>query len=49
MSFAVSKSIHSAMKRDLEKKRKKVAKETFELKQLEATFKSVKIVKLSKR
>lgn len=43
--FAVSKTLHSAMKRDLEKKRKRVAKEVAKLKELEATFKSMKIIK----
>ncbi len=41
----VSKTIHSAMKRDVEKKRKKVAKELSQLKQMEATFKQMKIAK----
>ena len=43
MSVMVSKSVFSMMKR------KKVAKETNELKSLEAAFKQVKVVKLSKR
>ena len=41
----VSKTIHSAMKRDVEKKRKKVDKETKQLKEMEATFKQMKIAK----
>lgn len=49
MSVLVSKTIYSAMKRDIEKKRNKVAKETVELKGLEASFKQMKVVKLSKR
>jgi len=47
--ITVSKTVHSAMKRDLEKKRKRVAKEINELKQMEAAFKSVKPIKLGKR
>ena len=49
MSVLVSKTIYSAMKRDIEKKRKKVAKENAELKGMEASFKQMKLMKLSKR
>lgn len=49
MSFAVSTTIYSAMKRDIEKKRKKVAKEVSELKAMESSFKQFKSMKLSKR
>lgn len=46
MSVMVSKTIHSAMKRDVEKKRKKVAKETSELKSMEASFSQMKVIKI---
>lgn len=45
MSLLVSKSIYSAMKRDIVKKRAKVAKEVAQLKGMEATFKQMKIAK----
>lgn len=49
MSVLVSKTIYSAMKRDLAKKRAKVAKEAAELKGMEASFKQIKLMKLSSR
>lgn len=45
----VSKTVYSFMKRDIEKKRAKVAKEVAQLKQMEDAFKKVKVAKLSKR
>ena len=45
MSVMVSKTVYGAVKRDLEKKRKKVAKETRELKDMEASFKQMKLIK----
>lgn len=45
MSVLVSKTIYSAMKRDVVKKRAKVAKEIAQLKGMEATFKMMKVVK----
>lgn len=49
MSFVVSKSVHSAMKRELDKLRSKAKKVNDELKAAETAFKSVKVQKLSKR
>lgn len=49
MSITVTKSVYSMMKRELEVKRKRVANENAELKALEATFKSVKVVSKRKR
>lgn len=49
MSVMVSKTIYSAMKRDLDKKRKKVAKEQNELKAMEDSFKQMKVFVLSKK
>lgn len=48
MSVLVSKTIHSAMKRDIVKKRAKVDKETKQLKEMETSFKQMKVIKLSK-
>ena len=45
MSVIVSKTIYSAMKKDVIKKRAKVAKEAAQLKGMEATFKMMKVVK----
>lgn len=49
MSVLVSKTIYSAMRRDIEKKRKKVAKEVTQLKAMEESFKQFKVATLSKR
>lgn len=49
MSIVVSKTIFSAMKRDIEKKRKKVANEVAALKEMEKTFSQMKVAKLSRR
>lgn len=48
MSVIVSKTIFSAMKRDLIKKRAIVAKHAAQLKDMEASFKQMKVIKLSK-
>ena len=45
MSVLVSKTIYSAMKRDIVKKRAKVAKEVAALKGMELTFKQMKVAK----
>lgn len=44
-SIGVSKSVFSAMKRDLTKQQKKVQKEVARLKELETTFRQLKIIK----
>ncbi len=49
MSVMVSKTVYSMMKRDIEKKRLKVSKEQKQLKDMEASFKQMKVAKLSKR
>ncbi len=49
MSVIVSKTVYSMMKRDIEKKRAKVDKEQKQLKEMETTFKLMKVQKLSKR
>lgn len=48
MSVLVSKGIYSAMKRDITKKRAKVAKEASQLKEMENSFKQMKVIKLAK-
>lgn len=48
MSVIVSKTIYSAVKRDLTKKRAIVAKHVAQLKNMEASFKQMKVIKLSK-
>lgn len=49
MSVMVSKTVYSMMKRDIEKKRARAAKEVKQLKEMEASFKHMKVVKLTKR
>ena len=43
--LSVSKSIHSLMKAALAKQKAKVEKETKKLKEMETSFKSVKVIK----
>lgn len=44
-AIGVSKTVYSAIKRDVEKQRKKATKETEKLKALEASLKQLKILK----
>lgn len=46
--IVVSQTLYSAAKRDLEKKRRKVAKENAELDEMEASFKMLAPVNLKK-
>lgn len=48
-TIGVSKTVYSAIKKGVEKKRKKVAKEVAELKEMEDSLKQVRVLKLSKR
>jgi len=45
MSVLVSKTIYTAMKKSVDNKRKKVAKEVAQLKGMEATLKQMKVAK----
>ena len=49
MKIGVSKSVFSRMKADVDNKRKKVANEIAQLKQMEASLKQVRVLKMSKR